>query len=65
LSERLTGWEMTERLVHIFVTTPFEGGRHVLRVEQLFEFGDAQRERTLEAIESGAVTGAETPKDLL
>ncbi|MDP9024451.1 MAG: ribose 5-phosphate isomerase B [Candidatus Eremiobacteraeota bacterium] len=65
LSERLTGWEMTERLVHIFLTTPFDGGRHVHRVEQLFEFGDAQRERTLEAIESGAVTGAETPKDLL
>ena len=65
LSERLTGWEMTERLVEIFMETPFDGGRHAHRVEQLFEFGDAQRERTLKAIEAGAVTGAETPKDLL
>lgn len=65
LSERLTGWEMTERLVEIFMQTPFDGGRHAHRVEQLFEFGDAQRERTLKAIEASAVTGAETPKDLL
>ncbi|MEO9170640.1 MAG: ribose 5-phosphate isomerase B [Candidatus Baltobacteraceae bacterium] len=65
LSERLTGWEMTERLVQIFLETPFDGGRHAYRVGQLFEFGDAQRERTLKAIETGAVTGAETPKELL
>jgi ribose 5-phosphate isomerase B len=65
LSERLTGWEMTERLVDVFLDTPFEGGRHAHRVDQLFEFGDAQRERTLRAIEGGAVTGAETPKGLL
>jgi ribose 5-phosphate isomerase B len=70
LSERLTGWEMTERLVDIFMHTPFdgdasEGKRHKHRVEQLFEFGDEQRARTLKAIEAGAVTGAETPKDLL
>ena len=70
LSERLTGWEMTERLVDIFMHTPFDGDasdgrRHKHRVEQLFEFGDAQRERTLQALEAGAVTGAETPKDLL
>ena len=70
LSERLTGWEMIERLVDIFVHTPFDGDasngkRHAHRVEQLFEFGDAQRARTLKAIESGAVTGAETPKELL
>ena len=70
LSERLTGWEMIERLVDIFVHTPFDGNasdgkRHAHRVEQLFEFTDAQRERTLKAIEAGQVTGAETPKDLL
>ena len=70
LSERLTGWEMTERLVDIFMHTPFDGDasngqRHKHRVDQLFEFGDAQRERTLKAIENSAVTGAETPKDLL
>ncbi len=65
LSERLTGWEMTERLVTVFLETPFDGGRHAHRLEQLFEFGDAQRERTLKALEAGAVTGAETPKELL
>jgi ribose 5-phosphate isomerase B len=65
LSERLSGWEMLERCVRIFLTTPFDGGRHAHRVEQLFEFGDAQRERTLVAIERGTVTDAQTPKDLL
>jgi ribose 5-phosphate isomerase B len=65
LSERLTGWEMTERLVDVFLETPFDGGRHAHRVEQLFEFNDEQRERTLKAIEGRAVTGAETPKALL
>jgi len=70
VSERLTGWEMVERLVDIFIHTPFDGDasdgkRHQHRVEQLFEFGDAQRERTLKDIEAGAVTGAVTPKELL
>ena len=65
LSERLTGWEMTERLVRVFLETPFDGGRHAHRTAQLFEFGDAQRERTLKAIEAGAVTDARTPKELL
>ncbi|MDE2482232.1 MAG: ribose 5-phosphate isomerase B [bacterium] len=70
LSERLTGWEMTERLVDIFLHTAFEGdepsgARHLHRVEQLFEFGDAQRARTLKAIETGSVTDAVTPKNLL
>lgn len=62
LSERLTGWEMIERLVEVFLSTSFDGGRHAHRVEQLFEYTDAQRERTLKAIENGQVTGAETPK---
>ena len=65
LSERLTGWEMIERCVLVFLTTMFDGGRHAHRVEQLFEYGDAQRERTLKALESGTVTGAETPRELL
>jgi ribose 5-phosphate isomerase B len=70
LSERLTGWEMIERIVDLFVHTPFDGdasdgARHKHRVEQLFDFSDAQRERTLKAIETGEVSGAETPKDLL
>lgn len=65
LSERLTGWEMIERVVSIFLKTPFDGGRHTSRVEQLFEFNDAQRQRTLKVIENGSVTGAETPPELL
>lgn len=65
LSERLTGWEMLERCLQIFLATEFAGGRHEHRVEQLFEYGDAQRERTLKAIEDGKVTGAETPVALL
>jgi ribose 5-phosphate isomerase B len=65
VSERLTGWEMAERLVLVFLTTMFDGGRHAHRVEQLFEFGDAQRARTLKAIEAEKVTGAETPSELL
>jgi ribose 5-phosphate isomerase B len=65
LSQRLTGWEMTERLVHVFLETPFDGGRHAHRIAQLFEFGDAQRARTLVALERGAVSDAQTPKELL
>jgi ribose 5-phosphate isomerase B len=65
LSERLSGWEMVARLVDIFIKTPFDGGRHAHRVEQLFQFGDAQRERTLKAIESGRVTDAATPSEFL
>ncbi len=65
LSERLTGWEMIERLVDVFFETPFDGGRHAHRTEQLFDFDDAQRARTLKDIEAGAVTDAQTPKDLL
>jgi len=65
LSERLTGYEMIERLVRVFLETPFDGGRHAERVAQLFAFDDAQRARTIAAVEAGAVTGAETPKNLL
>jgi ribose 5-phosphate isomerase B len=64
-SERLTGWEMIERMLDIYLDTPFDGGRHEHRVEQLFEFGDDQRERTLKAIERGEVTDAKTPTDLI
>jgi ribose 5-phosphate isomerase B len=64
-SERLTGWEMIERMLDIFLDTPFDGGRHAFRTEQLFDFGDRQRERTLKDIEAGAVTDAQTPKNLV
>ena len=65
LSERLSGWEMIVRCVSVFLQTGFDGGRHEHRVEQLFEYNDAQRERTLKAIETGTVSGAETPAQLL
>jgi ribose 5-phosphate isomerase B len=64
-SERLTGWEMIERMLQVYLETGFDGGRHAYRIEQLFEFDDAQRVRTLKALERGEVTGAQTPKDLL
>lgn len=64
ISERLTGWEMIERLVDVFLTTGAEGGRHAYRVQQLFEYTDAQRERTLKAIETGQVADAQTPADV-
>jgi len=65
LSERLIGWEMIERLLDVFLTTPFDEGRHAHRTEQLFEFTDAQRARTLKALERGEVTDAQTPKELI
>jgi ribose 5-phosphate isomerase B len=64
-SERLTGWEMIERMLDVYLDTPFDGGRHEHRIEQLFEFGDSQRERTLKDVEQGAVTDAKTPADLI
>ena len=65
LSERLTGWEMVERLVEIFLETPFDEGRHRERVDKLFEYTQTWKNRTLKVLETGKVTGAETPKDLL
>jgi len=65
LSERLTGWEMIERMLDIFLDQTFDGGRHAFRVGQLSEFDDAQRARTLKAIEAGAVTDAKTPATLI
>jgi ribose 5-phosphate isomerase B len=64
-SGRLTGWEMIERILDVFLRTSFDGGRHAYRVEQLFEFTDAQRARTLVALERGKVTDAQTPKELI
>jgi ribose 5-phosphate isomerase B len=64
-SERLTGWEMIERMLDVYLDTPFDGGRHAYRIAQLFDFGDAQRARTLKDLERGEVTGAATPKELI
>ena len=65
VSERLTGWEMIERLVQIFLDTPFDEGRHRERVDKLFEYTEDWKRKTLRALETGTVTGAETPKDVL
>ena len=35
LGERLTGWEAVVDIVKTFFSTPFEGGRHALRVEKI------------------------------
>ena len=64
-SERLTGIEMVERMLDVFLETTFDGGRHAYRVEQLFEFGDEQRARTLKDLERGEVTDAKTPQELI
>jgi ribose 5-phosphate isomerase B len=65
LSERLTGWEMVERLVAIFMVTPFEsGGRHSLRVAKL-DYGPHERAKAEADLERGAVEGAVTPKSML
>ncbi len=65
LSERLTGWEMVERLVEVFLETPFDGGRHAHRVAKLHAYGERERARAREAVERGRVTGARTPERLL
>lgn len=37
LGERMVPWETVERIVEVFLTTPFDGGRHERRVRQLDE----------------------------
>jgi ribose 5-phosphate isomerase B len=62
LSERLTGWEMVERLVEVFLTTPFEsGGRHSHRVAKLV-YGAGELAKAQADLARGYVEGAETPK---
>jgi len=34
-SERLTGWEMIERMLDVFLETPFDGGRHEARIKMI------------------------------
>ncbi|HMD03019.1 MAG TPA: ribose 5-phosphate isomerase B [Candidatus Baltobacteraceae bacterium] len=64
LSERLSGWEMVERLLHVFLDTPFEsGGRHSHRVAKL-GYGPAERAKAATDLARGFVTGAETPPPL-
>ena len=65
LSERLSGAEMTERLLEIFLTTPFEGGRHAERVAKLSSYSDAARAKARADVARKEVQGAETPTALL
>ncbi len=64
LSERLMGWEMIEKLVEVFLATPFDGGRHAHRVAEL-EFTPAEKAKAEQALALGEVQGAETPKELV
>ena len=64
VSERLTGIEMVERLLEVFLSTTFDGGRHAHRVAQL-DYTPEQRAKARAAVAAGKVTGAETPKDLV
>jgi ribose 5-phosphate isomerase B len=64
LSERLTGWEMIERLIEVFFATPFDGGRHAHRTAKL-DYTPAVRAKALADLARGTVTGAETPAVLL
>jgi len=61
LSERLTGWEMIERLLAIFLETPFDGGRHAHRIAKLDAYTGAVRDKARHDLARGAVSGAETP----
>jgi ribose 5-phosphate isomerase B len=40
LGERLVPWETAVAIVRIWLTTPFEGGRHQRRIDQLDEARD-------------------------
>lgn len=49
LSADLLGQRLIDRMVEIWINTPFEGGRHARRVEQIAELEQeilAQREKT-------------------
>ena len=35
LGERVTPWETAEKIIRKWLTTPFEGGRHQVRVEKI------------------------------
>ena len=65
LSERLSGWEMTERLLQIFLETPFEGGRHAERVAKLTNYTPEEQAKARADVARGHVSGAETPRRLL
>ena len=40
IGERLVPWDLVERIVRVWLETPFEGGRHVRRIEMIDEFDE-------------------------
>jgi ribose 5-phosphate isomerase B len=42
ISSELTGEELMERMVQVFLTTEFEGGRHARRVKQICDYEAAR-----------------------
>lgn len=41
LGQRLVAWDLVERMVKIWLETPFEGGRHIRRLQMLDAEDDA------------------------
>jgi ribose 5-phosphate isomerase B len=39
IAERLTDWDTTEKIVRIWLSTPFDGGRHKRRVDKINNLG--------------------------
>ncbi|MCL5268837.1 MAG: ribose 5-phosphate isomerase B [Bacteroidetes bacterium] len=35
IGERLTDWDTAEKMIRVWLSTPFEGGRHLRRVEKI------------------------------
>ncbi|MDZ4745931.1 MAG: ribose 5-phosphate isomerase B [bacterium] len=40
IGERLIGLELAKEIVKVFISTPFEGGRHANRVQKIHALGD-------------------------
>ena len=40
IGERLVPWDLVEKIVRIWLETPFEGGRHVRRIEMIDELDE-------------------------
>jgi ribose 5-phosphate isomerase B len=65
VGERLSGWEMIVRLVEVFLTTPFDGGRHAYRTSKLNDYQSAVRVKAQADVVRGIVDGARTPQEVL
>ena len=45
-SERLTGWDMVQECLDVWLTTDAEGGRHARRVQEIDEYDGRAAERS-------------------